>query len=68
VLTLPRGDPRLTPPKWAGLALAIPLMSGTPGLVIAGAVAAFLLGWFVMVSVPRKCGKLPLRLLIRRHP
>jgi hypothetical protein len=52
VLRVLRGDPRLTPPKWGGLVLAIPLMSGTPGLVIAAAVAALILGWFLMVVCP----------------
>ena len=52
MLRLPRGDPPLRPPKWAGLTVAIPLMSGTPGLILAGVLAVLALGWFVMVVCP----------------
>jgi hypothetical protein len=37
---------------WAGLTVAIPLMSGTPGLILAGVLAILTLGWFVMVICP----------------
>ena len=37
---------------WAGLTVAIPLMSGTPGLILAGALAVLTLGCFIMVICP----------------
>lgn len=52
MLRVPRGDPRFTVPKWPGLLLAIPLMTSKPGLVLAIAVAAFLVGGFFMVVCP----------------
>lgn len=52
MLRLTRGDPPLRPPMWAGLTVAIPLMSGTPGLILAGVLAILTLGWFVMVICP----------------
>ena len=52
MLTLPRGDPRLTPPRWAGLVLAIPFMSSTPGLIIACAIAVFIVGSLILVVYP----------------
>lgn len=52
MLRLPRGDPPLRPPMWAGLTVAIPLMSGTPGLILVGVLAVLMLGWFVMVVCP----------------
>jgi hypothetical protein len=52
VLRLPRGDPRLRPPMWTGMGLAIPLMSGIPGLILVCVVAVLMLGWFVMVICP----------------
>jgi hypothetical protein len=52
VLRLPRGDPPLRPPIWSGLTVAIPLMSGTPGLVLAVVLAVLAFGWFAMVVCP----------------
>jgi hypothetical protein len=52
VLRLPRGDPPLRPPLWAGLTVAIPLMPSIPGLILACVVAVLTLGWFVMVVCP----------------
>lgn len=52
MLRVPRGDPRLRPPKWAGLTLAVPLLTGVPGLVLASALAVVVIGWFVLVVCP----------------
>lgn len=52
MLRVPRGSPRFTMPKWPGLLLSIPLMTGTPGLILAGTLAAVLLGGFALVVCP----------------
>ena len=48
----PHAGPRLRPPRVAGLILAIPLLTGTPGLVIASAVAVLAIGGFTLVICP----------------
>ena len=52
MLRLPRGDLPHRPPIWAGLTVAIPLMSGTPGLILVCVLAVLMLGWFVAVVCP----------------
>lgn len=61
MLRVPRGSPRFTVPRWPGLLLAIPLMTGTPGLILAVTVAVLLLGGFALVVCPAVWSKKPSR-------
>lgn len=61
VLRVPRGDPRFTVPKWPGLVLTIPLMTGIPGLILAGTVAALVVGAFALVICPAVWSRKPSR-------
>lgn len=47
-----RAGQRLRSSGLAGLILAIPLLTGTPGLIVASSVATLVLGGFALVICP----------------